>query len=265
MNRDKLYTGESLFFFYGTQPVLEDLNFELRSGTFYGILGPNGCGKTTLIDILCGIRNPDRGTLLFKDKTLHSISRRDFAKQVALVPQEFDTGFGFSVEEIVLMGRHPYIDRFGSPSQQDWQAVENAMENIGISELRDHDIGRISGGQKQRAIVARGLAQESEVLLLDEATANLDIRYTLQIFDLARMQVSRQKRTVIAVMHDLNLAAAYCDELLILHQGKVHSMGDVESTLTSETIFSVYGVEAEITRHTTSQRPQINYHYGVTS
>lgn len=256
-----LYTISGVSFAYGTSPVLMGIDLSLTPGKFYGIVGPNGCGKTTFLDLLIGGKSPASGTISLKGKALHTYSKRDLARHLALVPQDFDTGFGFTVEEIVLMGRHPYIDRFGSPTTDDWASIDKAMQNIGITSLRDRYTNTLSGGQKQRAVVARALAQDTPVLLFDEATSSLDVQYTLQIFNIARQLVRQQGRTVIAVIHNLNLAAAYCDDIIFMKDGSIFQAGPTGQTLTAETIRQVFGVQAQVVKDPFNQSYQVSYKY----
>lgn len=261
MNSHTLFKTESVHFTYDVIPVLHDINLTLTPGKFYGIVGPNGCGKTTLLDLLIGSRAATTGHIMLNKKPIKEYSRRSLAKFLALVPQEFDTGFGFTVEEIVLMGRHPYIERFGSPSLADWDAVENAMKLIGITELKNRYINTLSGGQKQRTIVARALAQNTDVLLFDEATSNLDIRYTLHIFNIGRRLVRDEGKTIIAVIHNLNLAAAYCDDIIFMKEGSIHLAGPTAHTLTSETISDVFGVHTQVTKDPFNNAIQVSFQY----
>ena len=261
MNSSPLYTISGVSFAYTTSPVLKGIDLSLSSGKFYGIVGPNGCGKTTFLDLLIGSKTPATGTIKLKEKSLLRYPKRDLAKQLALVPQEFDTGFGFTVEEIVMMGRHPYIERFSSPSTTDWACADQAMEDIGIIDLRERYTSTLSGGQKQRAVVARALAQDTPVLLFDEATSSLDIQYTLQIFNIARRLVQNQKRTIIAVIHNLNLAAAYCDDIIVMKNGSIYKHGPTPETLTAETIHEVFGVRAQVTKDPFNKSYQVSYQY----
>ena len=261
MNSPGLFHIEELTFAYSSAPVLLDLSLDLGAGRFYGIVGPNGCGKTTFLDLLCGSKKPRNGSISYLGKPLSSYNNRELARQLALVPQEFDTGFGFTVEEIVMMGRHPHIDRFASPANKDYQAVDQAMTAIGIENLRHRYTTTLSGGQKQRVVVARALAQDTPVLLFDEATSSLDIKYTLQIFNLARRLVQEAGRTVIAVIHNLNLAAAYCDSLIFIKNGRLHQYGPTQETMTAATIAAVFDVEAQVAIDPYNQTPQISFQY----
>ncbi|BHH83698.1 ABC transporter ATP-binding protein [Desulforhopalus sp. 52FAK] len=261
MSNTIVLASENVDFSYGKTATIKDITVKLEAGKFYGIIGPNGCGKTTFLDLLTGNKKPSSGTVRLFDTPLTRYSKRDLARQLALVPQEYDTGFGFTVEEVVLMGRHPHIPRFASPSNTDWEKVDQAMDAIGISDLRDRYTSTLSGGQKQRTVVARALAQDTPLLLFDEATSSLDIKYTLQIFNLVKKLVEQQNRTVIAVMHNLNLAAAYCDELLIMNNGTIARTGATASTLTTEIIEEVFGVESTIVWDEYNQSQQVNFHY----
>ncbi len=256
-----LFDLKDVSFAYGSNPVLHDVNLVFQSGKFYGIVGPNGCGKTTFLDLLTGSKKQLSGTILFNGKKLNCYSKRNLAQQLALVPQEFDTGFGFTVEEIVLMGRHPHIDRFSTPSTRDWLCVDQALECIGIGNLRNRYTSSLSGGQKQRAVVARALAQDAPVLLFDEATSSLDVKYTLQIFNIARNLVHTEGRTVIAVIHNLNLAAAYCDQLIFMKDGQIFRHGPTTETMTAETIAQVFDVQAKVVVDPFNNARQVSFQY----
>ncbi len=262
-NKTTVYNLKNVSYNYGNTVALHKLSLTLHPGKFYGIVGPNGCGKTTLLDLLVGSKEPVAGTIFFKEKPLEMYSKRQLAQQVALVPQDFKIGFDYTVEELVLMGRHPYIPRFGTPSVDDLNLVDTAMHTIGIEHFGKRLVTELSGGEKQRVVVARALAQNTEVLLFDEATSNLDVRYTLQIFNGVQTLVQDEQRTVVAVIHNLNLAAAYCDELIFMEKGKIHKIGSVAEVLTAETIQDVFGVESSVNYNEFSKATQIAYRYGT--
>ncbi|MGV1098553.1 ABC transporter ATP-binding protein [Thiovibrio sp. JS02] len=250
-------------FAYGEKKVLDTLDLSLPAGRFYGIVGPNGCGKSTLLDLLAGNRRVQAGGVRLGGKEVHGLPRRELARQIALVPQDFAIGFAFTVQEVVLMGRHPYIPRFGSPSAHDLRAVSAAMAEIGISHLADRYVNELSGGEKQRVVVARALAQEAPILLLDEATSNLDIRYTLGIFQALAERVRSLGHTVVAVIHDLDLAAAYCDEIVFMKEGRIAEHGPTAQALTPETIARVFGVEAAVSFDAFSNAHRVSFRYGA--
>ncbi len=258
----KGYGVDAVGYSYDGVKALNNLNLKLEPGKFYGIVGPNGCGKTTFLDLLVGNKKPESGTVRFNDVPVSSYKRRDLARQVALVPQDFGIGFAFTVEEIVLMGRHPYIKRFGLPTSEDRGKVEEAMAAIGISHFGERYVNELSGGEKQRVVVARALAQDAPFLLFDEATSNLDVKYSLQIFNVARRLVSKQGRTVIAVIHNLNLAAAYCDEIIFMKSGTIVSSGPVSEVMEPVIIEDVFGVESAVRQDPFSGRRQVSYRYG---
>ncbi len=246
---------------YGTTPALSDITLDIAPGRFYGVLGPNGCGKTTFLDLLIGAKEADSGTVQFNGLPLASYRRRDLARRVSLVPQDFAIGFAFTVAEVVMMGRHPYIQRFAAPSAKDWQLVDGAMATIGIDHFGSRYVNELSGGEKQRVAVARALAQDTPVLLFDEATASLDVQYTLQIFNVAKRLVKDEGRTVIAVIHNLNLAAAYCDEIIFMKEGRLMRQGSVSEVMEPGVINEVFGVESEVKFDSFSQTKQISFKY----
>lgn len=244
-----LYSINNGSFSYGEHEVLKNMDLTIEPGFFYGLLGPNGSGKSTLIDILAGILQLHSGSISFSDKNLISLTRRELSRKVALVPQAISIGFDFTVYDIVLMGRHPYIPRFGSPTSKDFDIVDKALALLDIDKLAERPVTQLSGGEKQRVIVARAIAQDTPVLLLDEATSNLDIEHTLHIMRVLSRKVRNSNNTVIAAIHDLDLAAAYCDRLIVLKDQSIRGLGNVESIMTSEMIGDVFSVKADINRY----------------
>jgi iron complex transport system ATP-binding protein len=254
-----LFSIHDGWFGYAKNPVLENINLSISKGKFYGLIGPNGSGKTTLLDLLASTTKPDRGTVIFKDRPVTTYRRQELARMLALVPQDFTLGFDFTVFDVVMMGRHPHIPRFSSPSGKDLDLVEEALAIMDITILRDRPVTDLSGGEKQRVVVARALAQDTEVLVLDEATSNLDIRHTIEIMRVIYSRVVKKDLTVVAAIHDLNLAAAFCDELIVLQDGKIVTSGPVQVILTEELIWKVFSVESHVYYNTETQTPRIEY------
>lgn len=255
--------GEAVFkisggsFSYRDTLVLKDINLNINSGKFYGLIGPNGTGKTTLLDILMGNLELQEGSNLFKGSPIKKYKNQELAKMLALVPQDYSMGFSYSVLDVVLMGRHPHIPRFSRPSTEDYETIEEAMRILDISHLRNRPVTDLSGGEKQRVVVARALAQQTEVLILDEATSNLDIQHTIEIMRVIRKRVEEDATTVVAAIHDLNLASAFCDELIVLKDRRVHSTGPVSSVLTTDLLADVFRVSGKIETDCTNQKPHV--------
>ncbi len=237
-----LYDLDKVSFAHGTKTVLRDLSCRLTPGLFYGLIGANGSGKTTLIDLLLGTLT-GTGRLHFKDHPLESYSRRELARELALVPQEFKINFDFTVEDIVMMGRHPHIPRFANPGVRDREIVAEVMAELDISDFKERFLPHLSGGEKQRVMVARALAQDTPTLLLDEATSNLDIHHTIKIMRTIRRRMKQRGGTVIAAIHDLNLAAAYCDTIILLNEGRILKIGSVAETLTPELLKQMFNID----------------------
>lgn len=256
-----LFQLSEVSFAYRNTTVLEGIDLQLHKGRFCGLLGANGSGKSTLIELLMGMHKTGTGDILYKDKPMESYSRQELATQLALVPQNFAMGFEYPVRDVVLMGRHPHIPRFSSPSTPDLQAVDEAMQTMDITHLQSRPVSALSGGELQRVVMARALAQETEVLILDEATSNLDIHHTIAIMQVMRKRVDEQGLTVIAAIHDLNLAAAFCDECLVLRNGQIFDHRPVEELFTSELLHAAFEVEATVQRQGDHGRPQIQFRY----
>jgi iron complex transport system ATP-binding protein len=228
---------------------LEDVSLSVREGDFVGVLGPNGSGKTTLLKSISRTLKPCRGTILLNKADIYSLKSIDVAKQLAIVPQDSNIGFSFAALDIVLMGRNPHMSRFQMEGNKDIAIARKAMTLTNTWQFAERPINELSGGEKQRVIIARALAQEPRILLLDEPLTHLDIVNQLEIMDLVKDLCVKERLIVIAVFHDLNLAARYCTSAVMLKKGKVFSAGDIAEVLTSENIKSVFNVHAIVKKH----------------
>jgi len=246
--RRPLFELEAVRFHHGDRPAVDGIDMVIASGRWYGILGPNGSGKTTLLDLLVRHRRPQSGTIRFDGRDMASISRKELAKTIALVPQGFDIRFPFSVRDIVSMGRYPYASRFGGMDAEEKRFVEEILVETGLETFADRPVTDLSGGERQRVVFARALAQDTPVLLLDEATSNLDIHQCIHLMNRVRARVEQGGRTVLAAIQDISLAAMYCDALIVLQQGKVAAFGDTADVLTPELLEDVFHVRAAIDR-----------------
>ncbi len=244
-------------FRYGAQAALAGVTFSVATGSFLGIIGPNAAGKSTLLRTLAATLRPQRGVVLLRGRDVGSFPRRDLARTLSVVPQETSTTFPYSALEVVLMGRYPHLGRFRPEGRRDLAAAHAAMETAGCWHLRDRSFVTLSGGERQRVVLARALAQEPEILILDEPTAHLDIGSQIDLLDAIKELNVRRKLTVVAVFHDLNLASQYSDELLLLHEGKVFAFGPPGEVLTPDNIRSVYGTDVLVTRHPLTGVPQV--------
>jgi len=241
-----LFELKQVGFSYAQQVVLEDISLNIRPGYFYGLLGPNGSGKTTLLDLLFGHKRPSLGHISFQGRDMRTYSQRELARHMALVPQTDQINFPFSVQDVVAMGRYPHLSRFQTLSVRDLDVVDEVMNQAEIEHLRLRPVTALSGGEKQRSIFARALAQDTSVLLLDEATSNLDIKHSLHLMGLTRELVQSRGLTVLSVFQDLNLAAAFCHQLIFLRQGRIYTWGPTEEVLNSQTLAEVFEVQAEV-------------------
>ncbi|HIH01445.1 TPA: heme ABC transporter ATP-binding protein [Thermoplasmata archaeon] len=236
-----------LSFSFGTSKVLKNVSLSVGDGEFLGLMGPNGSGKTTLLRCLTRYLPADPKAILVDMKPLHVMSDREVATKFAVVPQSSSTDFPFTVKDIVMMGRIPHAhSRLTGASQRDIGLVEEAMSASGCLHLAERPFSELSGGERQRVVIARALAQEPKALLLDEPTVYLDISGQLEMMDLVRRLNRERSLTIIAVLHDINLAARYCDRIALLSQGRLEAVGAPDEVLNPETIQSVYGVEVAV-------------------
>ena len=236
---------QHLDYSYGTKAILRDLTFDIAEGAFTAILGANGCGKTTLLRCISGLLTPNRGTVSIDGTAVSQYTARQRAQKVALVQHHPQTDIEFSAFETVLMGRNPYQHHLQNESQEDWDIVENAMKQTNTWHLRFSLPSQMSGGELQRVMIARALAQQTPVLLLDEPTSNLDIAHQFEIMELLSAINRNEHKTILIVVHDLNLALRYCPQALLLHDQSLLYQGPTPDTLTPDRIRVAFGVRAQ--------------------
>jgi iron complex transport system ATP-binding protein len=243
-------------FDYDGQPVLTGISLDIRAGERVAILGPNGVGKTTLLKLLSGARSPKRGSILLDGRNLHTVPRQELARKIAVVPQDLAIPFAFTVREIVELGRTPHLTLLRGFQSSDRRAVEQAMQLTDTVDLGDRIINALSGGERQRVIFAMALAQEPEILLLDEPTHLLDITRQAEILDLVTELNRDRGLTIVAAIHDLNSAGRYFNRLVILHRGAVLAEGVPEAVLRADIVEEAYGGPVDIVR-TGDGRPPV--------
>ena len=241
-------------------PILHQFSLEVRSGVFIGIVGPNGSGKSTLVRALSRALRPSAGAVLLEETDLYTrLSAHEAARAIGVVPQDTTVSLDFIVREVVRMGRAPHLPRrpFAAESAEDERIVTQAMQTAQVSALANRAVTTLSGGERQRVLFARALAQQPDVILLDEPTAHLDLRHQTETLTLARDLAHEQGKAVLAVLHDINLASAYCDFLVLLQDGRIVAQGTAEQVLTAENLQAVYGARVWIRRHPVTGRPLV--------
>jgi iron complex transport system ATP-binding protein len=226
--------------------VLSDVSLALSPGELVVVVGPNGAGKSTLLRVLAGTLAPRLGHVTLFGQDLDRLERRAIARKLAVVPQSGDVAFGFRVEQVVMMGRTPHQGGLQLAGAADVEAVAEAMAMTGIAQLRNRSVAELSGGEQKLVALARALAQKPEVLLLDEPSAHLDPRHAVAIFELLVTQARHRGLACLAIAHDLNLAAAFADRIVLLHQGSVRAAGPVAEVMTEATLRDAFGVDLEI-------------------
>ena len=248
----------SISFRYHQDWVLQDVSFRIQKGSFIGLIGPNGSGKTTLLKILYHHLSPQQGDILFDQVPLRKMSRPAIAKRIAMVAQETHILFPFTALEVVLMGRSPYLGHRLFESSKDLDIARKAMEWTETSSLSERAMDEVSGGERKRVFIARALAQEPELILLDEPTANLDIHHQRDFLDLILTLNKERGLTTVMASHDMNIAAEFCDQLILLCNGKIDRVGHPEEVITRENIERVYGCDIWVDRHPVSGAPRIH-------
>lgn len=227
---------------FGSKPILHDISLAIQDKEFVGIIGPNGSGKSTFLKCLYRVLQPSGGKIYFDGSELSSLSHRDTALKMAVVAQHSTVNFDFSVLEMVLMGRSPYKGLLDRDQLDDYEIARHALSEVGLSDFESRNFNTLSGGEQQRVILARALAQRTECLVLDEPTNHLDIKYQLELMTI----VKRLDATVVSAIHDLNLAAIYCDRIIALKDGHIVCSGTPQDVLSPDTIRHIYGVSAMV-------------------
>lgn len=244
-------------FAYRQAKIFSEFAFSVDAGEMTAVLGPNGSGKTTLVRLAAGSLEPSTGVVLLSGRDLGGIPARERARVVAVVPQETRLAFDFTVREVVSMGRAPHLGLLGLETGRDREIVDEAMTHTDVAGFANRRFLTLSGGERQRVVLARALAQQPRVLLLDEPTAFLDLRYRLAAYALLTELNREQGLTVAVVSHDINLAARHCNRLVLLDRGRVHADGPPTHVLTPEHVAEVYGVDAEVRTDESTGRPYI--------
>lgn len=237
--------------------VLDDINLHVAGGEFLGIIGPNGSGKTTLLRLISGEDHPDRGTVELLDRPLERWKSRERARQLTVVTQEGLPPVPFSVYNVVMMGRHVYQTRFHPPSSRDHEIVKKILAATGLHNMSYKSVAHLSGGERQRVAIARAMVQEPRVLLLDEPTTYLDIGYQLSILEYVRNWQRESGAAVVAVLHELNLAAQFCERIVLMEAGRLLADGSPSDVLKADLLRRVYRTRPTIIRHPLSGVPQV--------
>lgn len=235
--------ARGLAFAYTGKPVLEGLSFTVARGSFLGIIGPNGAGKSTLLKLLAGLLLPREGEIFIQGRDLKSFNHKELARQISVVAQGASIEFPYRVIDVVLLGRLPHQTGMSLAGEEDLAAAHQALEATGTLHLAERPIHELSGGERQRVFVSQALAQDTGIMLLDEPATFLDVRYRTALYDLFKGKTRREGLTIVAVMHDLNLAAQYCEHILLLSDGKLEVHGRTEDVLTAAHLRDIYEVE----------------------
>jgi len=242
---------------YLDKTIIKDVSFSVNKGEFIGILGPNGAGKSTLLKAMSRTVKPSSGNILYQGKDIYKSSLNETARLIAVVPQDTLIVFEYLVWDIVMMGRIPYLKKLMSQAQEDLEITQRCLQLTKTQELADRYINELSAGERQSVIIAKALAQEPELLLLDEPTSHLDISHQIQIFDLIKGLSKKENLTVIAVLHDLNLASEYCDRLLLMNNGEIVVQGAPTEVIDYKIIEKVYKTVVVVGKNPISKKPYV--------
>lgn len=246
---------EGLSYKIEKKEILHNINLEIVENKFIGIIGPNGSGKSTFLKTISRALSPEKGTIYLDGNEITHLSYKKTAKLMACLAQEHDIPFHFQVKDLVMMGRYPYKKLLETETSQDEEIVEEAIRQVGIEKLTTKNFYHLSGGEKQRVLIARMLAQKSEFLILDEPTNHLDIHHQLELFDFLK----ELKTTIISAVHDLNIAAMYCDYLYVFQEGEIVASGTPENILTTQLLADIFKISAEVYLHPSKKYPIIIY------
>jgi len=248
---------KSIYAGYGNKEVLKGVNLSICKGSFTGIIGKNGAGKSTLLKTLCGLLKPVLGSVFVNCVDMRSFSKKEFARQLAFMPQNTAVSFPFSVAEFVLLGRYPYMNVLKMASQKDKDAVEEVLKFTRISELAQRNITELSGGERQKAFIAQTIVQETEIMVFDEPTSHLDIGGQNDILELLDTLNKKRGKTIVATLHDLNAAGEFCDTLVLMEDGEIKNSGKPEDVLNYTDIEKVYDTTVVVKTNPISNKPYV--------
>ncbi|MDK2563099.1 ABC transporter ATP-binding protein [Romboutsia sedimentorum] len=246
---------ENLRFSIDKKEILKGISFDVPKGSFIGVIGPNGCGKSTLLKNIYRLHKPSSGSIILDDKELSKMKDKECAKEIAVLAQEGSSQFDFTVEQIVKMGRYPYKSMFEDYSKNDLKMVKDMLKKVGLDDYSGRSFSKLSGGEKQRTLIARALVQNTDFLILDEPTNHLDIGYQIQLMDL----VKSLNITTLSAIHDMNIASMYCDYIVVMKKGQVIKFGTVEEVITSEMLKEVFGVNAYVGINPINKKLQVSF------
>ncbi|OAK51329.1 ABC transporter ATP-binding protein [Rhodococcus sp. Eu-32] len=249
--------AEDLTLGYGDRTIVENLDLEVHTGVITTVIGPNGCGKSTLLRSLGRLLKPKAGRVVLDGKAISSMRTKDVARVLGMLPQAPTAPEGLTVADLVSRGRHPHQSWIRQWSSDDESEVANALELTGVGDLADRPVDELSGGQRQRAWISMALAQGTDILLLDEPTTYLDLAHSVEVLDLVDRMHEDMGRTVVMVLHDLNLAVRYSDQLIVMSKGKIVESGRPQDVISEELLLDVFGLEATVIEDPVSDRPLI--------
>ncbi|OPX30013.1 MAG: heme ABC transporter ATP-binding protein [Candidatus Cloacimonas sp. 4484_143] len=244
---------------YQEKKVIQNLSLDFAKGEFCALLGPNGAGKSTLLKALIGFHPVNEGKITIGNRELKHWQKAELAKQIAIIPQDFQLQFDYTVKELVLMGRFPYLGYWQNYSQQDKKVVDKVLQKLDLIRLQDELYSQLSGGERRRVSIARALVQETDILLMDEAFANLDINHQLEIMRLLSQINQEQNKLIILVSHNINLAAEYCKRIVMMKEGKLIADGTPEDVITNQTIRDLYEIDLTVIKNPVTGQPNLIY------
>lgn len=245
--------------YYENQQVLHNVNIKFEKGKFYSLLGPNGAGKSTLLKIVIGFLKPYRGKVFIKNQLLGQWEKKDLSRLIAIIPQHFNLQFDYKVKDLVLMGRFPYLKYWQNYTKKDKKIVEKVLSELDLEKLADKYFSNLSGGEKQRVSIARALAQETDIILMDEAFVNLDINHQLEIMNLLSKINLEHNKLILLVSHNINLASDYCDKLVFMQEGRIIAGGKPVEIVKPDILKQIYGKDIQTIINPISGRPNIIY------